>query len=98
MQAFIESGAIVDLILVLMAVEIVALNLWRRRSGRGIPTLQLLANIGAGGSILVALRFALTQSDWRLGAAALIASLVFHCADLACRWPRDHGAASPSSG
>ena len=73
MQAFIESGAIVDLILLLMAVEIVALNAWRWRSGRGIPALQLLANIGAGGSILVALRFALTQSDWRLVAAALVA-------------------------
>ena len=88
MQALIESGGIVDLILVLVALELAALwILWWRR-GLGVSPRSLVVNIAAGASLMLALRAALTGAGWQWVAAWLVASLVFHLADLAARWTR----------
>ena len=86
MQGFIESGAIVDVMLVFVVIEIAALLAWRRLQGGGIPAPALIANIGAGTSLMLALRCALTGSDWRWLALALVGALVFHSTDLLLRW------------
>jgi hypothetical protein len=86
LQDLLTSGRIVDLMLGFVVFEIVALSLLRRRFGGGISTLPLLVNIGAGASLMLALRAELTGSGWRWVAAWLVAALVCHVWDLWLRW------------
>jgi hypothetical protein len=80
------TGRVVDLILVLMVVEALALAVYRRRSGRGVPTVDLVVNLLAGGALLLALRAALTAAGWQWIAMWLAVALAAHGADLARRW------------
>ncbi|MEL7449770.1 MAG: hypothetical protein AAFN78_11205 [Pseudomonadota bacterium] len=84
----VESGRIVDLMLAFVALEIVLLVGFNLRTGRGIPPLSLLLNLGAGGSLMLALRAVLMESGWLTVAAFLVLSLFFHLGDLARRWNR----------
>lgn len=86
--AWFASGRIVDAILVFMAVEAALLVAYRVRTGRGIATADLLANLAAGATLLLALRAALVGGAWTWVAAALGAALVAHVADLSRRWKR----------
>ncbi|MEL7538759.1 MAG: hypothetical protein AAFZ58_01990 [Pseudomonadota bacterium] len=86
MQQLIESGRIVDVMLVFVVLEIVVLVTYRARTGHGIPPLPLLLNIGAGGSLMLALGASLKGFGWQVVAGLLIAALVFHVADLRQRW------------
>ena len=85
-EALILSGRIVDIMIVFIVIEIVLVEISRRMRGRGVGTLPLLVNIGAGGSLMLALRAALTGSGWQWVAVFLVSSLVFHVADLRVRW------------
>jgi hypothetical protein len=89
MQALIESGRIVDIVLAVLVIEIVLLALWHRRTGGGIAALPAFLNAGAGGSLALALRAALTDSGWQWVAAWLLCALAFHTADLVRRWSRE---------
>ncbi|MEM9057428.1 MAG: hypothetical protein AAGD86_08125 [Pseudomonadota bacterium] len=84
----VESGRIVDLMLAFIAVELVLLIAWHRRTGHGIAPLPLLLNVGAGGSLMLALRAVLTGAGWQAVTAFLLLSLAFHLGDLAQRWRR----------
>jgi len=84
--SLIESGHIVDVMAGFVLIEVTALLWWRRRTGHGIPSVSLLANIGAGVCLMFALRCALTGASAWLLAAWLIGSLVCHVADLRLRW------------
>lgn len=88
MSALFDNGRIVDLILALVAVEIVALMAYRRMTHRGIPALDIVFNLLAGVCLLLALRGALAQSGSLWIAVWLSAALVAHLADLARRWRR----------
>ncbi|MEM9171634.1 MAG: hypothetical protein AAGA84_02905 [Pseudomonadota bacterium] len=83
---WIESGTIVDVMLVVVAIEIVVLAAFRLTTGKGISLAALLLNIGAGGSLMVALKLVFSQAGWQWVAMALVASLIFHVSDLAWRW------------
>lgn len=87
-EQLVTTGRIVDLILVLILVEILAILIFRRLTGGGIAALPLLTNVGAGGSLVLALRAALTGAGWSWVAAFLVVGLVFHVLDLALRWHR----------
>ena len=93
LEDLVTSGRIVDLMLAFIVLEIVALLLIRRFTGSGIATLPLLTNIGAGTSLMLALRADLTDAGWTWIAFFLVAALVFHVSDLAQRWQR-----SPEAG
>jgi hypothetical protein len=84
-QELFASARIVDLILVMVLVEAVAIGLYRRRRG-GPPLVGLLANLAAGAALLGALRFALSGAEWRWIAAMLFVALIAHAADLVARW------------
>ncbi len=88
LEDLVTSGRIVDLMLAFIVLEIVALVLIRRFTGRGIATLPLLTNIGAGTSLMLALRADLTGAGWTWIAFFLVAALIFHVSDLAQRWQR----------
>lgn len=85
-EDLILSGRIVDIMLAFIVIEIAAIELIRRSRGRGIATVPLLVNIGAGGSLMLALRATLTDAGWQWIAFFLVSSLVFHVSDLAIRW------------
>jgi hypothetical protein len=48
-----------------------------------------LLNAGAGGSLALALRAALTDSGWQWVTVWLLCALFFHTADLLRRWSRE---------
>ena len=86
MAALVGSGRIVDLILLLVLVEAACLIGWRCRSGRGPRPAMVIANLAAGGSLLLALRAALAGASWPWIACALGVALAAHIADLGLRW------------
>ena len=86
LEQLILSGRIVEIMLTVMAIEIIVVEILRRRRGAGIGTLPLVINIGAGASLMLALRAALTEAGWLAIAAFLVASLVFHVLDVRIRW------------
>lgn len=74
------SGHAVDLVLGVMAVELVWLT-----TRRGWRVSDALLRLGPGALMLVALRAALVQLDWRWIALPLLLSFPIHLADLARR-------------
>ncbi|MEM7611332.1 MAG: hypothetical protein AAF270_06625 [Pseudomonadota bacterium] len=82
----IQSGRIVDIMLVVVAIEVAVLLAYRKVTGKGLRPLALLLNIGAGGSLMVALKLVFIDAGWQWVAVALISALVFHVSDLALRW------------
>jgi hypothetical protein len=77
---------IVDFIIAASLVEALALIAYHRMTGRGLATAELLATLGAGLGLLLALRLALAGSWWGWIALALLAALAAHLVDLARRW------------
>ncbi|MEL7025157.1 MAG: hypothetical protein AAGL69_15585 [Pseudomonadota bacterium] len=69
-----------------IVLEVVALSVYRWRSGRGLTIPTIVCNAGAGGSLMVALKLVWIDAAWTWVALALVASLVFHTTDLVQRW------------
>ena len=88
LSSIISSGRIVDIMVIFVVIEVLALVVYWRRTGRGVPTVPLLANVGAGGSLMLALGATLKGFETQVIALCLVSSLVFHFADLAIRWKR----------
>jgi hypothetical protein len=84
--ALFASARIVDLILVLVAIEAAALLAYGRATGRGVPPSGLLPNLLSGALLLLALRCALAGTAWEWMALSLGAALVAHLLDLRQRW------------
>jgi hypothetical protein len=83
------SGLVPALILVFIAVEALVLVAVRRRRARGPSISAILANLGAGAILTLAVRAALTARPWFEVGAWLALSLPAHLLDLWLRW-RDH--------
>lgn len=82
----VTSGRFVDAILAFMVAEGLVLIAYQRATGRGIAPASVVANLVAGGGLLLALRA--TLAGWGAGAVALCMALSFaaHLADLQRRW------------
>ena len=89
LESLVSSGRIVDIALAVLVVEVLVIIGVRRVTGSGVATPSLLINAGAGGSLMLALRAALSGSAWTWVATFLVAALVFHAADVAERWERN---------
>ena len=88
MAELFATGRVADLILLCLLVEVVALALLRRRTGRGPALAEVLAIALPGAFLALALRAALTQAAWPWVALALVAAFLAHLTDLVRRWPR----------
>ena len=88
LSRIVSSGRIVDIMVLFVVIEVIALIVYWRRTGRGVPTIPLLANVGAGGSLMLALGATLKGYNSNVIALLLVSSLVFHVTDLAIRWRR----------
>jgi hypothetical protein len=86
LQELVASGRVVDVIIVFMALEALALHIYHRRTSHGPAPADTLLMLLAGLCLLLALRAALTGSSWLWIAAFLAAALVAHLADLHRRW------------
>jgi hypothetical protein len=85
---FFESGRIVDCILALMLIELLVLPWAARRFRVRIRVPELIANLGAGAALLLALRAALRSEAWPHSAAWLLIALAFHLMETGLRWSR----------
>ena len=83
---FLDTPRLVDLILVMTALECVALLAYTARTGRGIRAADLLPNLLAGACLILALRLAASGAEWTVVGPCMLASLVAHLADLKRRW------------
>jgi hypothetical protein len=81
-----NTASLVDLVLLLVAVEAAGLYVFRRWMGRGPAFSALLANLAAGASLVLALRAALNGASHGAIAALLACSLAAHLTDLILRW------------
>ena len=95
LHALITSGRIIDLMLIALIVEVTAIQAYRLRSGGGIALLPLLLNLGAGGSLMLALRALLTNANWLWVGMFLSSALLFHVADIVQRWERPSARVGP---
>jgi hypothetical protein len=89
----IDAG-VVDFILLLVALEVLALFGWRWLRGGGIAPADFLFNLLAGAALMLALRAALTGAGSAWIGAALALALVMHAADLWRRWQSSRAAGS----
>ncbi|KQQ23857.1 hypothetical protein ASF53_05985 [Methylobacterium sp. Leaf123] len=89
------SGRIIDVILVLVALEALVLLGMRARWGRGPAPGALLSNLASGAALMLALRAALTGTAWPGVAAWLAAALAAHLTEMVIRFRRAGAAASP---
>jgi hypothetical protein len=80
LEAWIESGRVIDLLLLVIAIEIAALAVWKRARFT-VVLLGLLPGL----CLMLALREALGDQDWRVILFWITASLPFHLADLRLR-------------
>lgn len=82
MSELFTSGRAVDLVLAVLAGELLVLAAWCRAEARGRRIVDLVAAALPGACLLLALRTALTGSGWTWTALWLAAALPAHLADL----------------
>ncbi|MBS0240811.1 MAG: hypothetical protein JSS20_01455 [Proteobacteria bacterium] len=85
MSELFSSGAVADVIIAFMLVEAALIAVIKRP----LPIRQLrmmAANLGAGASLVVALRLALTGHHWSLIALALVAAMIAHLLEVWLRF------------
>ncbi|MDJ0760660.1 MAG: hypothetical protein QNJ19_14790 [Woeseiaceae bacterium] len=88
LSELILSGRIIDIVIGVLIVELLLVSILYRTQGKGIPPYPLLVNIGAGGSLALAIKAAVTDAGWQWIALWLVTSLVFHVLDISARWQR----------
>ena len=86
MAELFASGRIVDLILLLVVIEVMALALVRAKSARGLALRDLLGGLAPGVFLLLALRSTMMLSGWSVTAFWLAIAFAAHVADLSRRW------------
>ena len=82
---------LVDVALGITALEVIVLLVVRQRTGSGIAPRALLANVGAGLFLMLAVRAALVDAPWPWLAGLFAAAGAAHIVDLALRWHRRDG-------
>lgn len=79
---------LVDAVLVLTVIELAALIVYHRRTGRGVGFSDIGLNLLSGLALMLALRFALSNTgSWAVMAALAVAGGL-HLSDLWARWRR----------
>ena len=87
MDEFFSSGHIVDVILAVIALEVLVVPRWSRRSGRRVARFGMMMAALPGVFLLLALRSALVGAGWIWVAGFLALSFPAHLIDLWRRSP-----------
>lgn len=85
METLFSSGTIVLVILVLVMIEAAVLLVFHRKTGRGIRTVPMLANLAAGACLMLAIRAALLDQPWTSVGLFMALALVAHLVDFGSR-------------
>ncbi len=88
MAEWVKSGALVEAILALTALEWLGLSAYHRLTGRGVAPRDITRNLLSGMFLLLALREALVGAWWAWVAACLTGALLAHLSDLGRLWVR----------
>ncbi len=83
-----SEGRLIDVMLALVAVEVLVVAVMRQRKRRGPPMLPFLCNVLAGACLMLALREAFHAQSIPLILVLVSASGLFHLLDLYFRWVR----------
>lgn len=86
MTEWFASGRVLDVILLGMAAEGMALAAYHRRTGRGVPPAAVLPNLLSGMCLLLAMRAGLGGAWWGWISMCLLAAGLLHAADLRRLW------------
>ncbi len=86
LESLLVSPGLIDLILVVTVAEGIVLTLLRRVNGRGLSAGAVARMLLPGFCLMLALRAALSGTDWPFVPLALTAALIAHLADLRGRW------------
>ena len=85
---------VIDAVIVFTLIECVALGLYHRSTGRGVPARDFLANMVSGLCLMFALRCLATETGAAPVALFLLAAGVAHGIDILLRWRRSARATS----
>ena len=80
-----ENGSVVLIILGLVVIEAAVLIAYHRKTKRGIAPIPMLANLAAGGCLMLAIRAALLDQSWTTVGLFMALSLVAHLLDFGSR-------------
>jgi hypothetical protein len=83
-----SNAFLVDTAIAITLMEWLALALYHRATGRGLPPEAYALNLLSGLCLMLALRCALQGQDWFWGAGCLAASGLAHLTYLRQRWQR----------
>ena len=95
MEEWLAQGTLVDVAIAAIALEALLLVAYRRRTGRGLPLIDVLGQLLAGLILLVAVRLAVTGAPTDLVLFALALSFPAHVFDLVRRFRSAGQAAAP---
>ncbi len=79
---------IVDAVIVIAVIELAALLVHHRRTGRGLAPRELLPVLGAGLFLMLGLRAVLAGVAWPSPPVCLAGAGLAHLVHLIRRWPR----------
>ncbi|MFN8830424.1 MAG: hypothetical protein ACK50Q_18800 [Labrys sp. (in: a-proteobacteria)] len=85
MQSFFDSGRIIDVILLIVALEVIAVLAFRHRISRRFDLTGFFINLASGVCLMLALRAAMTDAPWVSIAPFLLASFLAHLVDIVLR-------------
>ena len=80
------ATVMVDIVIVVTAVEALALWLYHHRTGKGIAGRDFLPTLSSGLLLMLALRLHMAGFGWMPTAALLAGAGAFHVIDLRRRW------------
>lgn len=80
------NSRIVDAIIILVAIEMVVMLLYRRHRRRGMPVPEVISFLGAGAGLLLALRVLVTGGHFAAFAIAMLIALFMHVWHVKQRW------------
>ncbi|MEM6711199.1 MAG: hypothetical protein AAF590_02830 [Pseudomonadota bacterium] len=88
MAELLQSGRLIDGILVLVIVEALVLFILSKRLANAPCFADLWPTLASGLCLMLALRFTLDDSPWTFVAGALLAALIVHVMDIYSRFRR----------
>lgn len=83
-----SSVTVIDLVIGLTLFEGLALALYHRRTGKGVPVGDFAVNLVSGLCLMLALRAAVTDAAWHWIGLWLTVAGGAHATDLMRRWRR----------
>lgn len=88
LQALWVSGWLLNGVILLTLLEIAALILYRRLTGKGVPARDYALNMLSGLCLMLAVRSTLLNEVWLATAGWLSAAGAAHALDMLLRWQR----------